>query len=548
MIPALVVVLFHAVLPSNGWAIPDGGINSSLLVPATVFMPVFVDALSDEAQEQSAAQELSLDEIMATLRQLDSPRFAERERATQILSQLGEPSLRPMAFHFLQATPESSWRIRKCLEMIGTTGDEATFLKSAGLLQLLFGHSSDELQRQLRRMKHEWNEQRKQDAIAQLVSAGARVNDTTAGQGRLDFELAQLIEDGQSNMNLNGGQTQDTAPVSRLSYAQKCREIETILSSSIEENRERVLGDFPVEELNVDAAILEINGINQFDRAAVFNIRDPMPAQEAGVTVSVGPDFDGDITTFRQIENIATLRTLEIKERSVERNMLRVLSGLPSLRRLQFVGAELDAVIFERSGWPANVHSLYLEDVTIDSDMTDQITSNENLTSIWVQSCDIKRSDLIKIIEMPGLTAIQIGKFDLDQVVMLKIESQRHLRVFNIAACKFSPDDYKRLRARRPDMSINFTARAFLGVRSQINAAGCRVSDVIPGTGADKAGIQVNDVIELVDGDPILEFDDLRYHIATKDVGDEMTMTIDRNGQQLILTVLLGDIDDAPDE
>jgi 2-alkenal reductase len=85
---------------------------------------------------------------------------------------------------------------------------------------------------------------------------------------------------------------------------------------------------------------------------------------------------------------------------------------------------------------------------------------------------------------------------------------------------------------------------------------GALVSEVQPGTGAAEAGIQGGDrqvevmgqsviaggdIIVAIDGEPILTFGDLvAYLVSDAEVGQEVTLTVFRDGEQLEIPVTLG--------
>jgi uncharacterized iron-regulated protein len=80
--------------------------------------------------------------------------------------------------------------------------------------------------------------------------------------------------------------------------------------------------------------------------------------------------------------------------------------------------------------------------------------------------------------------------------------------------------------------------RIRLGIRIESAAAGgVRVLQVVPGSSAAKAGIEVGDVIVAVDGVSIGETFDLTYQIGLHRPGDTGQVEVLRNGQRLALPV-----------
>ncbi len=84
-------------------------------------------------------------------------------------------------------------------------------------------------------------------------------------------------------------------------------------------------------------------------------------------------------------------------------------------------------------------------------------------------------------------------------------------------------------------------AHALLGVSTQpVQSGGAGVQDVTSGSAADKAGLQVGDVITKVDGTAITSPDDLASAINGHQPGDKVTVTYTRDGQTKTASVTLG--------
>jgi putative serine protease PepD len=70
---------------------------------------------------------------------------------------------------------------------------------------------------------------------------------------------------------------------------------------------------------------------------------------------------------------------------------------------------------------------------------------------------------------------------------------------------------------------------------------GARVEEVVPGSGAEAAGIQLGDIITAVDGRSLSESADLRVRIIERTPNDVVELTILRNGEELVVQATLGD-------
>jgi len=75
---------------------------------------------------------------------------------------------------------------------------------------------------------------------------------------------------------------------------------------------------------------------------------------------------------------------------------------------------------------------------------------------------------------------------------------------------------------------------------------GALISDVIPQSGAAKAGIEIGDIIEFINGESIVQFEDLRLQIAQYRAGETLNVGIIRDGEAMEVEVQLGDANSAP--
>lgn len=104
-------------------------------------------------------------------------------------------------------------------------------------------------------------------------------------------------------------------------------------------------------------------------------------------------------------------------------------------------------------------------------------------------------------------------------------------------------------------------SRGYLGVQSQTLAAdeaealglprdtkGVTVTDVTPDSAADKAGMKAGDVILSVNDKTVAALRDLRVYIAQTAPGSKVKVKIARDGKEQVLDVVLGKLDEKPNE
>ena len=69
---------------------------------------------------------------------------------------------------------------------------------------------------------------------------------------------------------------------------------------------------------------------------------------------------------------------------------------------------------------------------------------------------------------------------------------------------------------------------------------GAVITDVVPGSAADKAGLQEGDVVVKADGKPVTSSEDLRSAIQAKKPGDKLTLTVNRGSTETTIDVTVG--------
>ncbi len=93
----------------------------------------------------------------------------------------------------------------------------------------------------------------------------------------------------------------------------------------------------------------------------------------------------------------------------------------------------------------------------------------------------------------------------------------------------------------RPGGMAGIRAKGFFGVSVQTSGDGVAVSQVIPDTAAQRAGMQEGDVITAVNGVAVATMEEAIGQIGSYFVGDEVEFTIKRAGAEMKLKAKLGE-------
>ena len=85
--------------------------------------------------------------------------------------------------------------------------------------------------------------------------------------------------------------------------------------------------------------------------------------------------------------------------------------------------------------------------------------------------------------------------------------------------------------------SIAIKRGGFLGIRYQVNSG--VLTEVVEGASAQRAGMQIGDVIIEADGQPIVETTDIAKVLREKRAGASVEMKVNRSGVTVSMTVEL---------
>lgn len=575
--------------------IPGLAVSSTRIQPKND-QPVY-EAGQTQANFLPSNHSNATDAITRALNDLDSPVFKNREKAIQELVKLGEPAIEALALRSLDCTPETAWRIRKILEEISIAGDEPVFLKSIAILQIRFrnGMKSTAMRESFEKLEARWKSNRKKLAIQNLRKLGAIVVDPLED---IDEDLAQIAGFQNEIFLLN---QPDIAPqfpseIDQSSNASKNREyrelpskaelreqITKIVNSDIATNRELVFkktNKSPTpkssnqsdrlqagQNPNQDDMKLQMLLIQQRNNRLNRNLLgQPFGSPSIGLDITFGTQWMGNTGDFSTLDDIGEIDNIAFIERKVSSDLLIKLAEITSMSKLSFESCNIDVDNIANKQW-GNLTSLELKNTAVELTLIQAFASIKSLISLEFVNCKIATGTLKSIGEFKNIRSLMFKNTEVDSTALNSIETLKNIKYLNLSACKFSTESYRRLKKTRPDINIDFSGQAFFGVRgtpvgigrpmiigpngnikppNHSQTGGALISDVIPQSGAWKAGIEIGDIIEFINGESIIQFEDLRLQIAQYRAGDTLNVGIVREGEAMEVEVELGDADSAP--
>ena len=509
---------------------------------------------------------------------LDSPSFTQRQSATKQIIDEGPSILPVLSARFFESSPETNYRIRKALEGIAAGGDEETFLKSTAILLTLYANGNDRIFQQIEEIKIYWQAQRTEMAIAALKRTGAEVVQQKGYNPQINGRAVMIRAPGS-------GQTIGSQQIKTLkrTVAQQKKMVRSILSSDAESNRDLIFGMMP-EKVRVNQAL-------------AIGITNQNLPHLAGTTVKFPKNWSSNSRVedvFADLRQIDDRLFVEFAEVGLSKSQWESLSEIENIVTLNLTANEKTNDL--PSSLPASLQSMTLVGFEIDSDFADLLKRSPGLQQLQLNNCEFgervaKKIDGVNSIksivcqfektklntkllhamaEFDDMRAVYFTEVEFEDGALANLRRLSNVSILHVnempatsqffegvatmtrlnsiqfKGCKLDIPAYKRL-AKFQRVRMNFEAQAFLGIQGSggINAgqveSDTMVSLVIPESAADVGGIKAGDFINKIDGEKVIDFNDVRLYITQYAAGDEVAIEVLRDGKPKSLTVTLRD-------
>ena len=523
-------------------------------------------------QEDNAASGLSPLEL------LDSPNFTQRQSATQRIIDEGESVLPILSDRFFESSPETNYRIRKALEGIAAGGDEETFLKSTAILLTLYSNGNDQIFQQIEDIKIYWQAQQTEMAIAALKNTGATVVQQKGYSPQMNGRAVMIRSPGASQAIAS----QEIKLVKRT-VAQQKKMVKSILRSDAESNRDLIFGMMPEKTRINQALAIGITSQNlphlagtiiKFPRNwgasthddDAFNelsrIDDRLFVEFADVSLSktqweslASNDNVAtlSLTAGEKTDDLpsilpASLQSLTLVGFKLDFDFADSLELCPGLQQLQLNNCEFDERVAEKIDSVNSIKSVICqyEKFKIDTNLLLAMSEFSDMRAVYFTKVDFEDEALANLRRLSNVSILHVSEMPATSQFFEAVAAMARLNSIQFKGCKLDIPAYKRL-AKFQRVRMNFEAQAFLGIQGSgvVNAgqlgSDTMVSLVIPESAADVGGIKAGDFINKIDGEQVIDFNDVRLYITQYAAGDEVAIEVIRDGKPKALTVTLRD-------
>ena len=136
--------------------------------------------------------------------------------------------------------------------------------------------------------------------------------------------------------------------------------------------------------------------------------------------------------------------------------------------------------------------------------------------------------DLRLLLRLPGLLIVSVHGVPIDDKGLTVIGRLRRAARIELYGTGLNLPQVEALTEKLPDTHVEFRKGGKLGVAGHPNAVPCHITMVQPGSAADKAGLQVGDIVAKVADKPIRNFEELTVEIGLHGPGDKLQLEIVR--------------------
>lgn len=154
--------------------------------------------------------------------------------------------------------------------------------------------------------------------------------------------------------------------------------------------------------------------------------------------------------------------------------------------------------------------------------------------------------DLRLLARLRGVAQVGVHGVRLDEAGLAVLGRLRGVEQLQLYGTGASDAAVAALQQKLPGTKVDVRKGGKLGVAGMPAMGPCTITHVQDGSAAARAGLQIGDVVQRIDGTPVANFDALTELVGRRGPGDKIEMEVDRGGQpgiepqQLKLTVELG--------
>lgn len=172
--------------------------------------------------------------------------------------------------------------------------------------------------------------------------------------------------------------------------------------------------------------------------------------------------------------------------------------------------------------------------------VTGQLGWHAKFDAGWRGTAD----DLRLLVRVPDILIVSLHGVKIDDDALAVLGRLRRVARIELYGTGIDEQKAAALAAKLPDTKIELRKGGKLGVAGHPTVGPCQITMVQPDSAADKAGIQVGDIVTTVDGRAVANFQELTDRIGTRGPGEKLEVEISRGPpagpqERLVRTIVL---------
>jgi hypothetical protein len=452
------------------------------------------------ADEPGAIKKPTPAELARWVQELDSDAYPVREAATENLVAAGTAAIEPLASAVLSDSAEVAWRAGTSLQRIAVHGDETTLNQVSTALQKL-SSKRPTLTKLVSDIKVQQQKFRHKRAIAKVRGLGGNLSgnwegDELAFAGDVVPAMAamEVVEFEAAPAIIVG----DAAPIPAP--------IDPFDDPKAEDDAPVARGIFGV------IARLFAPGAPA----------DPIP-------IPILPDAPPPLAVPIELAPVpvAPAAPAEALPRFEAPALPEGPAPEPAPAPADAVEVIADAIAIEAFAGPVMI-----------GDIDGGGESEAYAELVLGKSFQGKDADLAVLKDIPEIYSLTIQGAKLSDKALDHIAELKRLTTLNVRETEFSSAALRKLRQKRPELSIVCRSTAMLGINAGLEGA-CILSSVFHRSGAAEAGLKEGDEIIEVGGQKVRDFSDLTIAVYPHKPGDKLNVKFRRSGEEKTVVVVL---------
>lgn len=184
---------------------------------------------------------------------------------------------------------------------------------------------------------------------------------------------------------------------------------------------------------------------------------------------------------------------------------------------------------------------LLLQGKQIDDTQLKLLLSMKNLDELSIKRAPISNQSLVTLKGIKRLSELDILYCSIDDDAIGAIRLLPRLTKLSLFGTDLTQEGLLQLRTQMPHLEVDYRKGGYLGVACTTINDRCVVSHVENGSPASQYGFQIDDIVTHFGGRELAGVNDLVKYAGTHRVGEKIEVRIFRAGQEVELTMELGE-------